>query len=63
LPIDLSLVRSVVTVLGLAAAAAGRWFPYNGLGVPDLPGLALVDMMVGRFKRQHALWMTSCRLE
>jgi len=55
LPIDLSLVRSVVTVLGLAAAAAGRWFPYNGLGVPDLPELAPVDMTSGRFEHQRTL--------
>ena len=37
--------------------------PYNGLGVPDLPGLAPVDMTIGRFERQHALWMMSPRLE
>jgi len=37
--------------------------PYNGLGVPDLPGLVPVDLTIGRFKRQRALWMMSYRLE
>jgi hypothetical protein len=59
LPIDLSLVRSIITVLGLAVAAGGRWLSDKGLGVPDRPGLTLVNMTVGRFKRQRALWMMS----
>ncbi|CAH1653063.1 hypothetical protein CHELA1G11_13755 [Hyphomicrobiales bacterium] len=37
--------------------------PYNGFGVPDLPGLAPVDMTIGRFERQRALRMMSYRLE
>ncbi len=29
--------------------------PYNGLGVPDLPELAPVDMTSGRFEHQRTL--------
>ena len=40
LPVDLSLVLSLATVLGMAMAVAGRWPAHEILGALLAPGLA-----------------------
>ena len=47
LPIDLSMVLSLVTVLGMAMAVAGRWPPSEALGILELPGLVIVYLTGG----------------
>ncbi len=37
-PVDLSLTLSLVTVLGMAMAAAGRWLPSGAFDALELPG-------------------------
>ncbi|QRZ12967.1 cadmium-translocating P-type ATPase [Paracoccus methylovorus] len=45
--IDLSLTLSLVTVLGMAMAAAGRWLPSGAFDALELPGLVLVYLAGG----------------
>ena len=45
--IDLSLTLSLVTVLGMAMAAAGRWLPSGAFVALELPGLVLVYLAGG----------------
>ena len=40
--IDLSLVLSLATVLGMAMATIGKWPLNDALGVLELPGLVLL---------------------
>ena len=47
LPVDLSLVLSLATVLGMAMAVAGRWPAHEILGALLAPGLALVYLAGG----------------
>jgi len=47
LPVDLSLVLSLATVLGMAMAVAGRWPAHELLGALLAPGLALVYLAGG----------------
>ena len=47
LPVDLSLVLSLATVLGMAMAVAGRWPAHEFLGALLAPGLALVYLAGG----------------
>ncbi|MFN8684115.1 heavy metal translocating P-type ATPase [Paracoccus sp. P2] len=46
-PVDLSLTLSLVTVLGMAMAAAGRWLPSGACDALELPGLVLVYLAGG----------------
>jgi len=63
LPIDLPLVRSVIAVLVLQWPPPAGASPYNGLGFPDLPGLALIDMAVGVSNASALYGMMPHRLE
>ena len=45
--LDLSLVLTLATVLGMALAGLGRWPVHDGLAVLTLPGLALVYLAGG----------------
>ena len=45
--IDLSLTLSLVSALGMAMAAAGRWLPGEAFGALELPGLVLVYLAGG----------------
>jgi len=45
--IDLSLVLTLATMLGMALAGLGRWPVHDGLAVLTLPGLALVYLAGG----------------
>ncbi|MEF9602186.1 cation-transporting P-type ATPase, partial [Paracoccus sp. PXZ] len=46
-PVDLSLTLSLVTVLGIVMAAAGRWLPSEALDALELPGLVFVYLAAG----------------
>lgn len=59
LPIDLSLVLSLATVIGMAMAVAGRWPPSEALGILELPGLVIVYLAGGlptAWRALSALW-------
>jgi len=59
LPIDLSLVLSLATVLGMAMAVAGRWPPSEALGILELPGLVIVYLAGGlptTWRALSSLW-------
>ena len=59
LPIDLSMVLSLVTVLGMAMAVAGRWPPSEALGILELPGLVIVYLAGGlptTWRALSSLW-------
>jgi len=58
-PIDLSLVLSLATVIGMAMAVAGRWPPSEALGILELPGLVIVYLACGlptAWRALSALW-------
>ncbi|KRW93584.1 heavy metal translocating P-type ATPase [Paracoccus sp. MKU1] len=46
-PVDLSLTLSLITVLGIVMAAAGRWLPSEALDALELPGLVFVYLAGG----------------
>ena len=61
--IDLSLVLSLATVLGMAMAAAGKWLPGNGPVALGVAGLMIVYLAAGlptALRAISALWRGMC---